>query len=68
MRVKPLGDIKYGPRVVDALEHGNLYFVEDIRRATGFDDKTLRTVLSQLLKHKHIEKNGRGQWTLPQEN
>lgn len=64
MRVKPLGDIKYGPRVVEVLEQGKLYFVEDIRRATGFDDKTLRTVLAQLLKHRHIEKNQRGQWML----
>lgn len=64
MKTKPLGDIKHGPRVIDVLEHGKLYFVEDIRRATGFDDKTLRTVLAQLLKHKHIEKNQRGQWMM----
>lgn len=65
MRIKPLGDIKHGSGVVDALEQGKLYFVEDIRRATGFDDKTLRKVLAQLLKHKHIENNQRGQWMIP---
>lgn len=62
MKTKPLGDIKHGQRVVDVLVQGELYFVEDIRRATGFDDKTLRKVLAQLLKHKHVDKNSRGQW------
>lgn len=64
MKTKALEDIKYGPLVIAALVPGKLYFVEDIRRASGLDDKKLRQVLASLLKHKHIDKNQRGQWFL----
>ena len=61
---KPLASIKHGQKVIDLVEDGNLYFVDDIRRGTGLDDKTLRTVLARLLKNKYIENNGRGQWSV----
>jgi len=59
---KPLANIKHGPKIVDAMEGGKLFFVEDIRRATGLDDKTLRGVLQRLLKNRYLHKNEKGQW------
>ena len=59
---KPLEKIKHGPKVVEIMPPGDLFFVDDIRRATGLDDKTLRGVLSRLLKNRHLFKNERGQW------
>ena len=65
MRTKALTEIKHGQRVVDSLESGQLFFVADIKKATGLDDKTLRTVLNNLLRHQFLHNNGRGQWFLP---
>lgn len=62
MNSKPLEKIKHGLKIVEAMEEGKLFFVEDIRRATGLDEKTLRGVLPRLLKNRHLEKNERGQW------
>jgi len=59
---KPLEKIKHGLKIVEAMEEGKLFFVEDIRRATGLDEKTLRGVLLRLLKNRYLEKNARGQW------
>jgi predicted transcriptional regulator of viral defense system len=59
---KPLEQIKHGPKILAAMEEDALFFVEDIRRATGLDEKTLRGVLSRLLKNHHLYKNERGQW------
>lgn len=64
---KPLEKIKHGQKVVDSMVSGTLYFVDDIRRATSLDDKTMPRVLNQLLKNKYIEKNDRGQWKLRDE-
>lgn len=60
---KPLEKIKHGQKVIDSMAEGMLYFVDDIRRATSLDDKTMPRVLNQLLKNKYIEKNDRGQWS-----
>jgi DNA-binding IclR family transcriptional regulator len=68
MRQKPIEKIKHGPKVVAALEEEALFFVEDIRRATGLDDKTLRGVLASLLKNHYLFKNERGQWYRLSEN
>lgn len=59
---KPLEKIKYGLKIVETMEEGKLFFVEDIRRATGLDEKTLRGVLPRLLKNRYLQKNERGQW------
>jgi predicted transcriptional regulator of viral defense system len=59
---KPLEQIKHGPKILAAMEEEALFFVEDIRRATGLDEKTLRGVLSRLLKNRYLYKNDRGQW------
>lgn len=59
---KALKDIKHGQRVVELLDSGKLFFVDDIKRSTGFDDNTLKKVLRQLLKHGYVQKNDRGQW------
>lgn len=62
MTKKTLENIKYGSKVINLMPEGDLFFVEDIRRATGLDDKTLKNVLSRLLKNGHLYKNERGQW------
>lgn len=62
MTNKPLEKIKHGLKVVEAMEDGKLFFVEDIRRATGLDERTLRGVLPRLLKNRYLFKNERGQW------
>lgn len=59
---KPLDKIKHGPKVLAAMEEEALFFVEDIRRATGLDEKTLRGVLSMLAKNRYLYKDHRGQW------
>lgn len=59
---KPLDKIKHGPKILAAMEEEALFFVEDIRRATGLDKKTLQSVLSRLLKNRYLYKNDRGQW------
>lgn len=61
---KPIEKIKYGPKVVASMEEGNLFFYDDIRRATGLDERTLRGVLASLLKNRYLEKNERGQWSV----
>jgi DNA-binding IclR family transcriptional regulator len=67
MNSKPLEKIKHGLKIVEAMEDGQLFFVEDIRRATGLDEKTLRGVLPRLLKNRYLYKNERGQWYRLQE-
>ena len=59
---KPIEKIKHGPKVLASMEEEALFFYEDIRRATGLDEKTLRGVLSRLLKNHNLYKNERGQW------
>lgn len=59
---KPLDKIKHGDKILAAMEEEALFFVEDIRRATGLDKKTLQGVLSRLLKNRYLYKNDRGQW------
>jgi transcription initiation factor IIE alpha subunit len=59
---KELGSIKHGDKIVKAMPEGQLFFVEDIKRATGLDDKTLKRVLNSLLKNGHVYKNPYGQW------
>lgn len=61
---KPLEKIKHGVKIVDSMVPGRLFFVEDIRRASGLDDRSLRSTLAQLLKHGYLEKNERGQWSI----
>jgi predicted transcriptional regulator of viral defense system len=65
MASKALGDIKHGVSVVSRLQGNGLFFVEDIRRLTGFEDKILRTTLTSLLKHGYLSKNDKGQWFVP---
>ena len=64
---KPLEKIKHGMKIVDSMVPGRLFFVEDIRRASGLDDRSLRSALSQLLKNGYVEKNERGQWSVSTE-
>jgi DNA-binding IclR family transcriptional regulator len=59
---KELQSIKHGNKIVEAMPEGRLFFVEDIKRTTGIDDKTLRRVLNSLLKNGHLYKNEYGQW------
>lgn len=57
--MKSLNEIKHGDKVVSVLVtsgRGSL-FVDEIRRATGLDDKTLRTVMNRLHKSGFIAKN-----------
>jgi predicted transcriptional regulator of viral defense system len=51
--------------VIDSLQSGQLFFVNDIQKITGLDNKSLKTVLGSLLRHGHINKNEKGQWFLP---
>lgn len=44
------------------MENASVFFMEDIRRATGLDDKTLRGVMGRLMKNRHLYKNEKGQW------
>ena len=61
MAVKDLNDIKHGKKVIEALNGGHTFFVKDIQKETGLDERTLKNVLSSLLKHHYIySKNG--QW------
>lgn len=62
--MKPLNKIKHGEKVIGCMSTGALFFVDDIRRATSLDDKTLRSVLSRLLKNGYLTKNDRGQWSV----
>ena len=64
---KPIVKIKHGTKVVEVMSEGSLFFVEDIRRATGLDEKTLRAVLASLLKNRYLQKNDRGQWSIKPE-
>jgi len=59
---KPIEQIKHGDKILAAMEEEALFFVEDIRRATGLDKKTLQSALSRLLKNRYLYKNDRGQW------
>lgn len=59
--MKSVKDIKHGQRVIDSLK-GVKFFVSDVQRATGLDEKSLKQVLNQLSRHGHICKNDRGQW------
>lgn len=61
---KPVEKIKYGYKIIDNMVYDSYYFVEDLRRLSGLDNKTLRTVLSRLYKNNHITKNDRGQWSI----
>lgn len=65
--MKDLNKIKHGHHIVDTMDHGGLFFVEDIRRATGLEEKHLIRSLQQLLKHGYVQKNDRGQWSVPEE-
>jgi predicted transcriptional regulator of viral defense system len=65
MAQKALGDIKHGSSVVARLQGNGVFFVEDIRRLTGLDDKLLRTTLTSLLKYGYLSKNDKGQWFVP---
>jgi predicted transcriptional regulator len=60
--MKALEKIKHGQRVVDSLQNGNVFFVNDIQQATGLDGKSLKQVLTNLQKHGYISKNTKGQW------
>lgn len=62
--MKPISKIKHGLHVVTVMDEGSLFFVEDIRRATGLDEKALRAVLASLLKNRYLQKNDRGQWSI----
>lgn len=60
MATKPLSKLKYGERIVDALE-GPMMF-DDLRRATFLDSKTLQSCLARLVKHGYVHKDPKGQW------
>ena len=64
---KELAKIKHGPKIVDALNEDDLYFVHDIQRVTGLDEKTLRRSLNSLLKNGYLTKNAHSQWYIPRE-
>lgn len=66
MSQKALEKIKHGEKVVTSLPVGQLFFVEDIRRATGLDERNLRQVLARLLRNGYLQKNARGQWSVPE--
>jgi predicted transcriptional regulator of viral defense system len=65
MKQKDLADIKHGQAVVSRMQGNGLFFVEDIRRVTGLDDKLLRATLLRLLKNGYLAKNDNGQWFTP---
>ena len=65
MSQKALEKIKHGSKIVDSMAAGQLLFVEDISRASGLDDKSLRLALQRLLKYGYVQKNHRGQWSVP---
>lgn len=65
MGQKALEKIKHGSRIVDSMATGELFFVADIRRASGLDDRSLRQALERLLKNGYVQKNERGQWSVP---
>lgn len=65
MAKKNLDDIKYGVNVIKALQTHKKYFVNDIKRATGLEQKALVKVLQTLLKNEYLEKNDKGQWYVP---
>lgn len=68
MKQKALEDIKHGDKVVTFMQAAQgSFFVNDIERGTGLDNKSLRKTLTQLLKNNYVEKNDRGQWALPQD-
>jgi predicted transcriptional regulator of viral defense system len=57
---KALDKIKHGTKIVNAMPEEELFFVEDIKRVTGLDDKTLRQVVNSLLKNGYVHKNEHG--------
>ena len=57
---KRLDKIKHGIKIIDAMPEEELFFVEDIKRVTGLDDKTLRQVINSLLKNGYLYKNKHG--------
>jgi predicted transcriptional regulator of viral defense system len=57
---KPLDKIKHGTKIVNAMPEEELFFVEDIKRVTGLDDKTLRQVVNSLLKNGYLYRNEHG--------
>ena len=64
---KELEKIKHGLKIVEALNEDDLYFVHDIQKVTGIDEKTLRRSLNSLLKNGYLTKNDHSQWHLPRE-
>lgn len=63
--MKSLDKIKHGDKVVSYLVVTSKPFcsIDEIKRHSGLDDKTLRQVMNQLLKHGYIEKNEYG-WVI----
>lgn len=59
---KPLDRIKHSNKIVEVMPEEELFFVDDIKRATGLDDKTLKIVLQSMLKNGYLFKNERGLW------
>lgn len=57
---KPLDKIKHGDKIVNAMPEEELFFVEDIKRISGLDDKTLRRVVDSLLKNGYVHRNEHG--------
>ena len=57
---KPLDKIRHANKIIDAMPEEELFFVEDIKRITGLDEKTLRRVVNSLLKDGYVHKNEHG--------
>jgi hypothetical protein len=64
MGQKALSKIKHGDKVMSCLSKGQLFFVADIQKAAGLDDKAIRLVLASLLKNNYLQ-NNKGQWFIP---
>lgn len=63
MPKKTLDKIKHGQKVLDAVGDRRC-FVVDIQKASGLDDRTLRTVVNRLHKNGFLVKDVHGQWSV----
>lgn len=67
MNTKTLDKIKHGHKIINIMPPGVLFFVEDIRRASGLDSRNLKDSLNKLLKNGYLNKNERGQWFIKED-
>lgn len=61
---KALKQIKHSDKIIRNMTPDLVYFVDDLRRASGLDSKTFVKVLASLLKNGYVSKNSRGEYAV----